>query len=728
MKSLKIFILLLLASCFLFKTETNSKFLKSKNKDNQSIISLNNILTPKVIKHKKILKPIGQSIFWEGWIRYFKYSGSTNSRPSNFFKNPYFLKQKLLKIDLTKKDQGGFVFIPGQFEFYAILTKDQFNILSSRSSNQNEIIVKNVDVLRVENILPIKEKKIEKKSVYDLGTFQEGKCFQVYTNKPYYPNQEFNNNTDKGIKEKWIICLDKQSIKDTLITNLILLKERQQEETDKLEIFPKNSDNSTFERYMTAEKSIEKRKDSQPKDGYWILLQDWTGCSLKCGGGKSFQHWMCIPPKKGGRSCEGEAIRQKSCNTQPCPGTIEFPLLSLPKKESLYEIKKPIIKSLPISSRPQNFIKCQIKENDVFYINRKESKNKIPGRIIMNNRSISLFSDEAYKNNIFSFNLKETEITKNTADSCCFNLESGIKIFTICGGFGQRCGGGLKTFNFVEEWFKDFNIFKISCFNKLKEYNWKIEEAKKAMEDSNNESGLVDIEDRSNLLRKKLEEKESQIMMKKTDKTQQLAYQALKREFDIEKMIKLEVQQKAIQETKYLLEQKTHEEKKQDALEKIFKEREREEERKRNRSLAKLEIEKIKEEVKRQIIMKRLALRNNIKKIIQKANRRKRFIENEIRTIRRKIAQNLADANKIGNIDKCELGLKSKESRKNYCKENINDNYSRNNECLQQSSFCYICCENEFGNMVMQKRDECYNMCDKTLEKMIGSGTFVWKD
>jgi hypothetical protein len=28
---------------------------------------------------------------------------------------------------------------------------------------------------------------------------------------------------------------------------------------------------------------------------------------------------MCIPPKKGGKPCQGDSILVKSCNTHPCP-------------------------------------------------------------------------------------------------------------------------------------------------------------------------------------------------------------------------------------------------------------------------------------------------------------------------------------------------------------------------------------------------------------------------
>jgi hypothetical protein len=62
------------------------------------------------------------------------------------------------------------------------------------------------------------------------------------------------------------------------------------------------------------------KKGGSLTDGYWIVLQMWSQCTLKCGGGKSFLQRMCVPPKDGGKPCEGEAILSKDCNKQPCPG------------------------------------------------------------------------------------------------------------------------------------------------------------------------------------------------------------------------------------------------------------------------------------------------------------------------------------------------------------------------------------------------------------------------
>lgn len=41
------------------------------------------------------------------------------------------------------------------------------------------------------------------------------------------------------------------------------------------------------------------------KDGAWVVLQDWTECTLACGGGKNYLHRMCVPPVGGGKPCMG---------------------------------------------------------------------------------------------------------------------------------------------------------------------------------------------------------------------------------------------------------------------------------------------------------------------------------------------------------------------------------------------------------------------------------------
>lgn len=86
-------------------------------------------------------------------------------------------------------------------------------------------------------------------------------------------------------------------------------------------------------------------------DGYWITLQSWSTCSLKCGGGTQSYHRMCVPPKSGGKPCQGEAILIKRCNEQPCP-TVKSPQ---DKSKENEETPKPIVKVMPFSSRYQKY-------------------------------------------------------------------------------------------------------------------------------------------------------------------------------------------------------------------------------------------------------------------------------------------------------------------------------------------------------------------------------------
>jgi len=98
-------------------------------------------------------------------------------------------------------------------------------------------------------------------------------------------------------------------------------------------------------------------------DGYWITLQEWSQCSLHCGGGISTKQRMCVPPKEGGLPCEGPAILTKPCNIQPCPRVKGIS----PNDQKYDAVKKPIVKIMPFSNRPQRYTKCIVKESDLLY-------------------------------------------------------------------------------------------------------------------------------------------------------------------------------------------------------------------------------------------------------------------------------------------------------------------------------------------------------------------------
>ena len=63
-----------------------------------------------------------------------------------------------------------------------------------------------------------------------------------------------------------------------------------------------------------------------------------------------------------------------------------------------------------------------------------------------------------------------------------------------------------------------------------------------------------------------------------------------------------------------------------------------------------------------------------------------------------------------------------------YCDNNFMDNYAKNQDCKNPDDFCYVCCENEYGNMFINQRDKCYDMCDALAKADLNNGEWFWVD
>ena len=163
-----------------------------------------------------------------------------------------------------------------------------------------------------------------------------------------------------------VICLDNQVNMMNLIKNIKQLVVNMQRASGQILLKKDNNPFSTDDLMgrktekdkMIAEKLVAGTSDKLstkislgPTDGYWITLQGWSTCSLKCGGGTQSYHRMCVPPKNGGRPCRGEAILIKKCNEQPCAGIGNHSSVKEDEKESA----KPIVRVMPFSSRYQKY-------------------------------------------------------------------------------------------------------------------------------------------------------------------------------------------------------------------------------------------------------------------------------------------------------------------------------------------------------------------------------------
>ena len=61
---------------------------------------------------------------------------------------------------------------------------------------------------------------------------------------------------------------------------------------------------------------------SGPVNGRWSRWSSWSACSVVCGGpGVQLRRRECSnpPPSNGGANCTGKMVRDRDCNTGPCP-------------------------------------------------------------------------------------------------------------------------------------------------------------------------------------------------------------------------------------------------------------------------------------------------------------------------------------------------------------------------------------------------------------------------
>merc|ERR1712032_1580964 len=180
----------------------------------------------------------------------------------------------------------------------------------------------------------------------------------------------------------------------------------------------------------------------------------------------------------------------------------------------------------------------------------------------------------------------------------------------------------------------------------------------------------------------------------------------------LEDLLEKEEASREEDETSTFTRQIESEKKKEECLMKAIKEKEIENQYNIAKASAERAVEKITTETKKQITMQR---ENITKKIIEIRNRQKRKkaqLRSEVMTIRTQIAARLSTINKMGSTKTCISSLKTETNREKYCSEHFADNYIKFADCINKSSFCYVCCESEFGDLHVVNRDQCYTSCD----------------
>ena len=55
-------------------------------------------------------------------------------------------------------------------------------------------------------------------------------------------------------------------------------------------------------------------------DCVWKDWDQWSTCTVTCGGGKQYRSRGQIAARHNGAPCVGDSEQERNCNTNPCPG------------------------------------------------------------------------------------------------------------------------------------------------------------------------------------------------------------------------------------------------------------------------------------------------------------------------------------------------------------------------------------------------------------------------
>lgn len=316
------------------KVAQNYNLLSSVNTDNRERFD------PKT-------KKIGQ--VWNGWIKYYTYTNVDEktiltgfNRTAPFYKNNFFNSQSKSHpgIDLKEKEDEDYKWIKDESSFYLTLFDGIISISNSRE-NKEQTVYDSIPISKLNQII---EQPGFNGALKIIKMLKNQNCFLI---------------SSDALSSKWTICLEDQdkmiqlmtNIKNSVIENqrrrgVIAINNNVNLKKEKDELYKNIGKEKEQEKLM---KEFGKKNDS---DGYWVLIQSWSSCSLACGGGTQTLQRMCVKPNPTSAECKGNALIERKCNEQPCPDIIK-----LKKKEKETKaVANPIVKVMQFSNRPQQYL------------------------------------------------------------------------------------------------------------------------------------------------------------------------------------------------------------------------------------------------------------------------------------------------------------------------------------------------------------------------------------
>jgi len=267
-----------------------------------------------------------------------------------------------------------------------------------------------------------------------------------------------------------------------------------------------------------------------------------------------------------------------------------------------------------------------------------------------------------------------------------------------------------------EEWVTDIMFFKQYCQDKWLHYEEPPELKKRKQ----------DVED--DFLQKKAQQ--LNVLGEGKDvtvnKAAGVALQALGKELAFEEMVEREELLKEKDEYKGLMGQYNDELLRGKCIERSIKKKKDDVELKGSKAEVDKQVDKIRERAKNQVMEQRATQRKTLEALKRAAERRKQDMKNKIDDMRSKNVYKLEQAEKIGDMALCQANA-SPDHMEKYCNKYFDTDPQQNKECRNVENFCYICCENEFGDVHIDKRDKCYEQCQTgNKDKSMDGGKWVY--
>lgn len=230
-------------------------------------------------------------VFKKGWLKYLILTQNDSRSFNQFNKNQAFYEQATHKnYQNIAKDDYGVLEVPDSFHFFFYLTSDSLYIVSARKNSiakTLKIVNFKTDNLKINEYLS---------GVEDQGNYQEGYCFKLRVK-------------NCGFSEFLILCSDSLAEKKDWMKRISILQNRCQNPNPHIinEAVIESNIKSSNQYESNYTENIAYLPQSKI-DGRWIILHDWSTCTLACGGGTQTLHRFCIPPSDGGAPCVGNSI------------------------------------------------------------------------------------------------------------------------------------------------------------------------------------------------------------------------------------------------------------------------------------------------------------------------------------------------------------------------------------------------------------------------------------